>query len=49
MKKNVYMYQPNYLYGKDAYLPYAIGSIAAYAWYRGGERTHVSAFRQIIN
>lgn len=36
MKKNVYMYQPNYLYGKDAYLPYAIGSIAAYAWYRGG-------------
>lgn len=32
MKKNVYMYQPNYLYGKDAYLPYAVGALAAYAW-----------------
>lgn len=32
MKNNVYMYQPNYLYGKDAYLPYAIGALAAYAW-----------------
>ena len=26
------MYQPNYFYGKDAYLPYAIGALAAYAW-----------------
>ena len=30
--KNIYMYQPNYFYGKDAYLPYAIGALAAYAW-----------------
>ena len=30
--KNVYMFQPNYLYGKNAYLPYAIGALAAYAW-----------------
>ena len=26
------MWQPYYLYGKNAYLPYAIGSLAAYAW-----------------
>lgn len=32
MKKNIYMYQPNYFYGKDAYLPYAAGVLAAYAW-----------------
>ncbi len=32
MKKNVYFIQVNYLYGKTAYLPYAVGSIAAYAW-----------------
>jgi len=32
VKRNVYMFQPNYFYGKDAYLPYAIGSLAAYAW-----------------
>jgi len=32
MKNNVYMYQPNYLYGRDAYLPYAVGALAAYAW-----------------
>lgn len=30
--KNVYMWQPNYLYGNDAYLPYSIGALAAYAW-----------------
>lgn len=30
--KNVYMFSPNYLYGNDAYLPYPIGSLAAYAW-----------------
>lgn len=32
MKKKVYMWQPNYIYGKDAYLPYSIGVLAAYAW-----------------
>ena len=26
------MWQPNYLYGNDAYFPYSIGSLAAYAW-----------------
>lgn len=30
--KKVYMWQPNYLYGNDAYFPYSIGSLAAYAW-----------------
>lgn len=40
--KNVYMFQPNYLYGKDAYLPYAIGALAAYAWYDDRIKTHYS-------
>ncbi len=31
-KKNIYMIQPNYLYGKSAHLPYAAGAIIAYAW-----------------
>jgi len=31
-KKNVYLIQPNYLYGKSAHLPYAAGTIAAFAW-----------------
>lgn len=30
--KNVYFVQANYLYGNSAYLPYAAGSIAAFAW-----------------
>ena len=30
--RNIYMYQPNYLYGKDAYLPYSLGVLIAYAW-----------------
>lgn len=32
MIKEVYIVQANYLYGKDAYLPYAAGVIAAFAW-----------------
>lgn len=32
MKKNIYMWQPNYTFGKEAYLPYSIGALAAYAW-----------------
>lgn len=32
MKKNVYFIQPNFMYGNNAYLPYAAGAIAAYAW-----------------
>lgn len=32
-KKNIYLIQPNYLYGKSAHLPYAAGTIAAYAWH----------------
>ncbi len=32
MRKKVYMWQPNYIYGKDAYFPYSIGALAAYAW-----------------
>jgi len=32
MRKKVYMWQPNYIYGKDAYLPYSVGALAAYAW-----------------
>ena len=31
-RKNVYMVQANYLYGKEAYLPYAAGALAACAW-----------------
>ncbi len=31
-KKKVYLVQPNYLYGTSAYLPYAVGVIAAYAF-----------------
>jgi len=31
--KNVYMFQPNYLYGNQAHIPYAIGVLAAYAWH----------------
>jgi len=31
-KKNIYMIQPNYLYGKSAHLPYAAGTIVAFAW-----------------
>lgn len=31
--KRVYMWQPYYLYDDNAYLPYAIGSLAAYAWH----------------
>jgi radical SAM superfamily enzyme YgiQ (UPF0313 family) len=30
--KNIYMIQPNYLYGKSAHLPYASGAIAAYSF-----------------
>ncbi len=30
--KNVYLAQPNYLYGNNAYLPYSAGAIAAYAF-----------------
>ena len=30
--KSVYFVQVNYLYGNTAYLPYAVGSLAAYAW-----------------
>ena len=32
MKKKVYMWQPYYIYGDNPYLPYSVGSIAAYAW-----------------
>ncbi len=32
MRKKVYMWQPNYIYGKDAYFPYSVGALAAYAW-----------------
>ncbi len=31
-KKNVYLIQPNYLFGDTVYLPYAAGVLAAYAW-----------------
>lgn len=31
-KKNIYMIQPNYLYGKSAHLPYAAGTVTAYAF-----------------
>ncbi len=31
--KNVYMFQPNYIYGNQAHIPYAIGTLAAYAWH----------------
>lgn len=30
--KNIYMIQPNYLYGKSAHLPYAAGTVTAYAF-----------------
>lgn len=30
--KNIYMIQPNYLYGKSAHLPYAVGTVSAYAF-----------------
>lgn len=32
MKKNVYLIQPNYMFGDTAYLPYAAGALASYAW-----------------
>ena len=31
-KKNIYFSQAGYLYGVNAYLPYAAGCVAAYAW-----------------
>lgn len=31
-RKNIYMIQPNYLYGNSAHLPYAAGAVAAYAF-----------------
>lgn len=31
-KKNIYMIQPNYLYGNSAHLPYAAATVAAYAF-----------------
>ena len=31
-KRNVYLVQPTYLNDRSVYLPYAIGSLAAYAW-----------------
>lgn len=30
--KNIYMIQPNYLYGKSAHFPYAAGDVVAYAF-----------------
>lgn len=29
--KNIYMFQPNFLYSNSAHLPYAAGAVAAYA------------------
>ena len=31
-RKNIYMIQPNYLYGNSAHLPYAAGAVAAYVF-----------------
>jgi len=31
-QKHIYFVQVNYLYGNTAYLPYAAGAVAAYAW-----------------
>lgn len=31
-KNSIYMFQPNYLYGKTAHLPYAVGTIIAFAF-----------------
>lgn len=46
-KKNVYMVQPNYLYGKTAHIPYAVGTIVAYAMSRP-DVTEKFAFKEII-
>lgn len=40
--KNVYMIQPNYLYGKSAHLPYAAGTITAYAFSNEDIKAHYS-------
>lgn len=40
--KNVYMIQPNYLYGKSAHLPYAAGTVAACAFNNEDIRTRYS-------
>ena len=29
--KNIYMFQPNFLYSNSAHMPYAAGAVAAYA------------------
>lgn len=32
MKKNIYLASPNYVFGKDVYLPYPVGVLAAFAF-----------------
>ena len=40
--KNIYMIQPNYLYGSSAHLPYAAGTIIAYAFINEDIKSHYS-------
>jgi len=47
MKKNVYLIQPNYMFGDTAYLPYAAGALASYAW-SDKEVSESYAIRRIV-